>query len=63
MRDKNTLSQVDVTWLESISGLPLASLQALYHMQEIDFRDCDSLISLLWAHDPGNKPGHTVPAD
>lgn len=63
LRDKNTLSQVDVTWLESISGLPLASLQALYHMQEIDFRDCDSLISLLWAHDPGNKPGHTVPAD
>ncbi len=50
---QSTDTQVDeVTWLESVSGLPLASLQALYHMPEIDFEDSDSLIASLWAHDP-----------
>ena len=56
-------SQVDVTWLESVSGLPLTSLQALYHMQKIDFEHGNSLIATLWAHDPNNKVGHTAPVD
>lgn len=54
--------QVHVTWLVSVSGLPLDSLQALYHMQSIDFRQDRSLISALWAHDPNKQPWHSAPA-
>ena len=53
--------QANVAWLESISGLPLASLQALYHMQKIDFTQCNSLIASLWAHDPNKQAWHTAP--
>lgn len=54
-------SQVDFSWLESVSGLPLASLQALYQMKKIDFQQCDSLIANLAAHDPSKKPWQTAP--
>ncbi|MCK6254252.1 hypothetical protein [Pseudomonas fragi] len=60
LMDPNTSSQVDVTWLESVSGLPLASLQALYHMEKIDVRTSNSLIATLCAHDPSKKPWHTA---
>ena len=60
LMDQNTSSQVDVTWLESVSGLPLASLQALYHMEKIDVRTSNSLIATLCAHDPSKKPWHTA---
>lgn len=56
-----TTTQVDAGWLESVSGLSLASLQALYQMQRIDFKQCDSLIANLSAHDPGKKPWQTAP--
>lgn len=54
--------QEDATWLVSVSGLPLDSLQALYHMQNIDFRQGRSLIAALWAHDPNRQPWHSAPA-
>ena len=60
LMDPNTSSQVDVTWLESVSGLPLASLQALYNMEKIDVRTSNSLIATLCAHDPSKKPWHTA---
>ncbi|WP_338579066.1 hypothetical protein [Pseudomonas sp. ML2-2023-6] len=60
--DHNAASQADVSWLESVSGLSLASLQALYHMQKIDSRPGNSLIATLWAHDPNNKPWCAAPA-
>lgn len=53
------LQTEDVTWLESVSGLSLSSLQALYHMPKIDFEHCNSLIASLRAYDPGKQ---AVPA-
>lgn len=62
LMDPDTSSQVDITWLESVSGLPLASLQALYQMEKIDLRTSNSLIATLCAHDPGKKPWDSAPA-
>lgn len=42
-------------WLESVSGLPLASLQALYRLPAARNRGGDSVIGMLWAHDPNTR--------
>lgn len=62
LMDPDTSSQVDISWLESVSGLPLASLQALYHMEKINLRTNNSLLATLCAYDPGKKPWHSVSA-
>lgn len=55
LKGSGTLFKGDVNWLESVSGLPLASLQALYHMEKIDLRQGNSLIANLSAHDPNKR--------
>lgn len=60
LMDPESSSQVDIAWLESVSGLPLASLQALYHMEKTDVRTSNTLIATLCAHDPSKKPWHPV---
>ena len=53
LMDQAAASQADLaSWLEAVSGLPLASLQALYQMSDIDFDRDSSLIGTLWAYDP-----------
>lgn len=52
LRDANPSTTLEARWLESVSGLPLASLQALYRMPAIDSPDGDSLIAMMLAHDP-----------
>ena len=56
MMDKPLSTPVDVTWLEQISGLPLSSLQVLYRMQHVKFREDNSLMTSLWASDPHKQP-------
>ena len=56
MMDKPLSTPVDVTWLEHVSGLPLSSLQVLYRMQHVKFREDDSLMTSLWASDPHKQP-------
>ena len=56
MLDKPLSPPVDVTWLEHVSGLPLSSIQVLYRMQHVQFREDDSLMTSLWASDPHKQP-------
>jgi len=51
---------VDALWLESVSGLPLASLQALYRMSMAQNRDGASVIALLRAHDPNTHSRYAI---
>lgn len=48
------VSEADVEWLESVSGLPLSSLQVLFNMPKADFKSGKSLLAKLWVHDPIN---------
>lgn len=48
----NLLSEPYSTWLESVSGLALPSLRALFNMTLTDFKSNKSLIATLWMHDP-----------
>ena len=56
MMHKPLSTPVDVTWLEHVSGLPLSSIQVLYRMQHVQFREDDSLMTSLWASDPHKQP-------
>lgn len=56
LMDPAPSTTLEARWLESLSGLPLASLQALYRMPMIDSNDGNSLICAMWAYDP-NKGG------
>lgn len=56
MIGKPLLTPVDMTWLEHVSGLTLSSLQVLYRMKHIQFREDDSLMTSLWASDPHKQP-------
>lgn len=42
-------------WLETISGLPIKSLQALYTLRKIDLAEGTTLIDILASHDPGKR--------
>ena len=44
-------------WLETISGLPMKSLQALYTLRKIDLAEGTTLIDILASHDPGKRRG------
>ena len=44
-------SQVDLCWLEAISGLSLGALQTLYQMPQSDV----NLIATMRAHDPSRE--------
>lgn len=49
--DPEQASEVDLSWLESISGLSLGSLQMLYQMPQSDV----NLIATMRAHDPSRE--------
>ena len=42
-------------WLETVSGLPLKSLQALYTLRKIDLAEGTTLIDLMGSHDPARR--------
>ena len=51
------VSSPHVSWLETISGLPLQCLQALYAVQKIDVNERRSIVDVMQFHDPHKSAG------